>query len=262
MLGSSYAFGGYVPGSSPLHRLNPYTKASMLLGVVVTIFVASTAAPIGLVAAACFAAVATSPAGRGGTPGLLRLVSVLAVAAFVLNALFTPGPRLPGPEAAPIWPTVDGLDRGGIAALRLAAMAALGFALVTTTSPRDLGEAVERTVGRIPGLRGAGLAVDVASRFTPGFITDARRVAAVRSVRVNTRDMGVVDKLRDGGSSLLPLMVSAVRRAERLSDAMAARCYEGGRVGMRGLQMGWPDLAALAATVVVCSVALVLEGIR
>lgn len=192
------------------------------------------------------------------------MLAVLALVSVVLNAIFTPGSRLPGPGGAPLWPTAEGLEQGWEAALRLMAMALMGFAFVTTTHPRDLGEAVDRTLGRIPALSGAGLAVDVASRFAPGFIADARRVAAIRAVRLKTNELSVVGKIRESGMSVLPLMVCAVRRAERLADAMAARCYEGGRGRLRAGRKGFgrADFAVLAATAAVCCVALLLRGGR
>jgi energy-coupling factor transport system permease protein len=249
----------YSPGDSWAHGLHPRTKCLMFALVAATLFAVGRAFGLGLLAAGSFAVVASSSPRPGEMKGLVRLVLALAAISVLLNALFTPGRRLPGPEEAALWPTYEGAYRGAVAALRLAALAALAFALVTTTSPRDLGEEVEGTLGRIPALRGAGLAVDVAARFAPGFIADAGRVRAIRSVRVGSGTLGFAGRLREAGSYVLPLMISAVRRAERLADAMESRCYSGRRTAARGASRA--DYAALALTAAACALAVSVRGI-
>ncbi len=256
MLSSSQGPCGYAPGESCVHRLYPATKALIFLAAVVTLLAVREVPGLGLLAAGGCAAVAASRPSRAGAVGLVRLLIVLAFAAVLLNALFATGERLPGPGWAPLWPTYEGLNRGVVAALRLVAMASLAYALVTTTSPRELGEAVENSLGRIPVFRGAGLAVDVAGRFVPGFIGDARRVRAIRAVRVNASGLGLSGRLREAGSYVLPLMISAITRAERIADAMAARCYRGGRAKGPGRRLRGVDWTALALTGAVCAVAL------
>ncbi len=250
---------GYSPGDSPMHRLHARTKYLMFFLVAATVLAVGRPVGLGLLAGCSLAAVAASSPRRAQVNELVRIVLVLSAVSLLLNALFTPGRRLPGPELVAIWPTVEGAYRGAVAALRLAALAALSFALVMTTSPRDLGEAVESSLGKVPGLRGAGLAVDVAARFAPGFAADAARVKAIRSVRVSTTGLGLGSRLREAGSYVLPLMVSAVRRAERLADAMDSRCYTG-RSGLpRGA--GRADYAALALTLAACGLALAFREV-
>ena len=245
-----------------MHRLHPRTKALVFVSIVGALLAVKTSPGLMILAAAgCAAAVESAPRKKD----LTRLARVLVTLAFVgllLNALFTPGRTLSGPSWAPLWPTVEGLHRGALAALRLVGMASLAFALSTTTCPRALGEAVEGSLGRIPSFRGAGLAVDVAARFAPAFIDDARRVRAIRSIRVNPKGIGPLGRLRETGTYILPLMISAVRRAERLADAMAARCYVvgRGRAGARTPRPQAADYAALALTGALCALALLIRG--
>jgi energy-coupling factor transport system permease protein len=259
MLAGTREFLAYSPGVSWVHGLHPRTKWLMFVFVAATLVAVGRAPGLAIIAGGAFAVVAAARPSGDKVKGLVRLVLLLAVISLLLNAVFTPGRRFPGPEEVALWPTYEGAYRGAAAALRLAALAALAFALVTTTSPTELGEAVEGTLGRIPALRGAGLAVDVAVRFTPGFVADANRVRAIRSVRVDSHALGPAGRLREAGSYVLPLMVSAVRRAERLADAMESRCYSGRPGGARGARLG--DFAALSLTVATCALAVILREV-
>jgi energy-coupling factor transport system permease protein len=259
MLAGTSGFPAYSRGDSWIHGLHPRTKCLMFLLVAASLVAVGRPLGLGLLAGVSFAVAAASSPGRSEVRGLVGLVVLLAAISLLLNSLFTPGVRLPGPAGAPLWPTYEGVYEGEVAALRLAALAALAFALVRTTSPSELGETVEGTLGRIPAFRGAGLAVDAAARFSPGFVADANRVRAIRSIRVNSRALGPVQRLREAGSYVLPLMVSAVRRAERLADAMESRCYSGSSGGTR--TAGREDYAALALTVAACALAVALRGV-
>lgn len=246
-----------------MHKLDPRTKALVFVAVFACALVVSGVAGLAVLAALGIAALTLGGVRAGHAAGLVRLLAVLAAAALLLNSLFTPGRPLPGPSGAPLWPTVEGLARGAEASLRLITLACVAFSLVTTTNPRRLGETVERLAGKIPPFRGAGLALDVAGRFAPDMLKDARRVRAIRSVRGNPYGRGMAGRLKEAGASVLPLMISAIRRAERLSDAMAARCYQGsvGRRPLKDAKAGPADLVAVCLTALVCGAALILGGV-
>jgi len=260
VLSSSYSFAGYVPGASLMHKLDPRTKALVFVAVFVCALAVSGLAGLSVLAALGIAAVLLTAPRAGQAFGLVKLLAVLAVVALLLNALFTPGRALPGPSGLPLWPTFEGLERGAAASLKLVSLACIAFSMVTTTCPRDLGETVERVIGKFPPFRGAGLAFDVAGRFAPELLRDARRVRAIRSVRGNPFGAGVFGRLKEAGASVLPLMISAIRRAERLSDAMAARCYQGavGRTPAKKSGASAGDLAAVCVTAAACGAALYL----
>jgi energy-coupling factor transport system permease protein len=263
MLGSSYTFAGYIPGDSWMHRLDPRTKVLIFLSVLACAVAVANIAGLAILATAGALAVAFSSPRREHALGIVKLLAVLAAAALLLNAVFTPGRALPGPFETRYWPTHEGLERGAAASLRLVCLACVAFALVSTTCPRSLGDTVERAVGRIPPFRGAGLALNVAGRFAPDLLRDARRVRAIRSVRGSPYGRGIAGKLKEAGASVLPLMISAIRRAERLSDAMAARCYRGPAVRGANEKTGPApaDLAAVCFTALACGAALLLRGV-
>ena len=247
-------------GDSLLHRLDPRTKLLMFpaLGVAA----AATGAYQGLLVLLCGGIVAVYLArpGSAGVLGLLKIVAVLMGAALLLNALFTPGTRLPGPSAAPIWPTDAGLRAGAVAALRLGSVACFVFSLMATTSPRDLSEGADLTLGRFAPFRGAGLSINVAFRFLPEFVQEAQRMRLIRSVRRAGGRLALKSRLVEASSMMLALVVIALRKAERIADAMTARCYRSGaeRTAWRPRRFTTADGAALGVTAVLCAAALVL----
>jgi energy-coupling factor transporter transmembrane protein EcfT len=205
-------------------------------------------------------AVAVARPPRAFLIGLVRILVVLAGAAVLLNAFFTPGIRLPGPSQAPLWPTTAGVREGIETALRLVSMACVVFALIATTSPRQLAEAADSALGRLPAFRGAGLAVNVACRFFPDIVQEVRRMRLIRSVRMKGRRLSIWSRLSEAGSMMLVLVVIVVRRAERVADAVTSRCFESGapRTAWRPRRFTSADGVALAATFALCACALLL----
>ena len=260
MLTVSHPFAAFVPGDGLLHRLDPRTKMAMVLALGLASAAARTLPGLLVLLGGGAAAVAVARPPARYLVALLRILLVLAAAALVLNGLFTPGSRLPGPSEVPIWPTVEGVAAGIVAAVRLLSMACAAFALVATTSPGQLAETVDVALGRFAPLRGAGVAANVAFRFLPDFIQEAQRMRLIRAIRTPGRALDVISKLREAGSIMLALIVIAVRRAERVADAMTARCYQGGgaRSAWRARRFTGADGAALGATAALCTAALIV----
>jgi energy-coupling factor transport system permease protein len=232
----------------------------MVLGLGVAAAVVPTYPGLLLLLGGGVAAVALGRPDMASVGGLLRIVAVLMGAAFLLNALFTPGVRLPGPSSSPVWFTEAGVREGLAAALRLASMACLAFSLVGTTSPRQLAEAVDSTLGKVSPFRGAGLAVNVACRFVPDFVQEAQRMRVIRSIRTPGRKSGIRSRIQGAGSTMLALIVIAVRRAERVADAMTARCYRSGspRTAWRPGRFTIADGIALVIAAALCVSAVLL----
>jgi energy-coupling factor transport system permease protein len=258
MLTVSHSFAAFSPGDSPLHRLDPRTKMLMALCLGVVAVAARSYPGLVVLLGGGIAAILLARPGADCVFGLLKIVLVLAGAALLLNGLFTPGIRLPGPSSAPIWPTEAGVSAGFTAALRLVAMACIVFSLVVTTSSRQISEGVDLTLGKLSFFRGAGLAVNVACRFLPDFVQEAQRMRLIRSVRAPHRKLDLRSKLREAGSMMLALVVIAVRRAERVADAMTARCYESGaaRTTWRPRRFTMADGVALGITSIACLLAI------
>ncbi|HEY8498157.1 MAG TPA: energy-coupling factor transporter transmembrane component T [Limnochordales bacterium] len=249
------ALGQYVPGESFLHRLDPRTKIGLTTGFVALMFMVHTwwgYAAGGLMVAAGIAAGRLSP--RWVLRGL-RPIVVLILISVVLNAFWTEGRTLW--QWGPLRLTAEGLERAGMMGLRLVLLVAGASLLTLTTSPIDLTDALERLLGplRRIGVPAHELAMmmSIALRFVPTLIEEADRIMKAQMARGAAFDRGnLLARARGLVPLLVPLFVSAFRRADELALAMEARCYRGGqgRTRLRQLHMhprDWATLALFAA---------------
>ncbi|HEY8425482.1 MAG TPA: energy-coupling factor transporter transmembrane component T [Limnochordales bacterium] len=252
------ALGQYVPGDSFLHRLDPRTKIGLVTGFIVLMFVVETwwgyGVGVGLVALG-LAAGRLSP--RWVLRGLRPIVMLIAISA-VLNAFWTEGRTLW--QWGPLRLTAEGVERAGMMGLRLVLLVAGASLLTLTTSPIDLTDAIERllTPFRRIGVPAHELAMmmSIALRFVPTLVEEAERIMKAQMARGAAFDRGsLVARARALVPLLVPLFVSAFRRADELALAMEARCYRGGegRTRLRQLHMQRRDWATLVTFAVVAA---------
>lgn len=237
--------GAYLPGTSPVHRLDPRVKVVLLVALASACFVAPT--PRGLALAAVALAVALVASRVPPTlvlRGLRPAAAVLAVA-LVANALTLAG--RPGVSVA-------GLARGALAVGRVAVTVGLALVLSATTLPPAVAEAIAWLMGP---LRRVGvpvgdvsMAVSVALRFIPVTSEELGRIRCAQLSRGARLDEGgALRRLRGWGQVLVPLVVTLFRRADELASAMCDRCYAGERTSSLG------PLGARDAATLVCGVA-------
>ncbi|MCL6450391.1 MAG: energy-coupling factor transporter transmembrane protein EcfT [Acetobacteraceae bacterium] len=259
--------GQFVPGRSIIHRLDPRTKILVVLVYVAILFVANNAYAYALLLAFGLAGLALTrlkprPVLRG-----LRSVWFLVVLTVLLNLFMTPGPTLfrLGPLHATQTGAVMGLFMGG----RLVLLILATSLLTLTTSPIDLTDGLERLLQpfRRVGVPAHELAMmmTIALRFIPTLVEEADKIMKAQMARgADFMSGNIVRRVRSLVPLLVPLFVSAFRRADDLALAMEARCYRGGlnRTRMRQLKFMPRDLgAALASVALVAGVVyLRLQG--
>ncbi len=241
--------GRYIVADSPIHRLDPRVKmagAAVVLALVITLesWPAYALLSVMLIATAGFA--------RLGPAFVFRNVlslKWLLVVVFLMHGLLGTGkaiaPWLP-------WITLEGLATGGFFAWRVALMVTGAGLLTATTSPVDLGDALERLLRPLAWLRFpvhelAMIAV-IALRFVPTLLEEAQRIMKAQQGRGASFEGGLIAKARSALPILVPLFASAFRRADELALAMDARCYRGaaGRTKYVELRLDGRDAAALA----------------
>lgn len=250
------ALGQYVPGNSFLHRLDPRTKIGLVTGFIVLMFVVETWWGYGVGAGmVALGLVAGRLSPRWVLRGLRPIVVLIAISA-VLNAFWTEGRTLW--QWGPLRLTAEGVERAGMMGLRLVLLVAGASLLTLTTSPIDLTDAIERllTPLRRVGVPAHELAMmmSIALRFVPTLAEEAERIMKAQMARGAAFDRGSLwARARALVPLLVPLFVSAFRRADDLALAMEARCYRGGegRTRLRQLRMRRRDWATLVAFAVV-----------
>lgn len=251
MLGN-ISLGRYYPGTSLLHRLDPRSKILASILAMVMIFISQSIWSILALFTATFALIIVSRVPfRTVISGLKPMLFIL-IFAFVLNMFTVQGD--PWLRIGPL--TVS--DQGVYTALRMASRLALlilntTLFLTLTTTPIHVADAIENLLGPLRRFgfpaHEMAMMMSIALRFVPTLLEETDKIMKAQSSRGADYDTGgLIAKARGLVSVLIPLFVSAFRRAEDLAVAMEARCYRGGEGRTRLRQMRYERLDLLFAT--------------
>ena len=251
--------GQYFPGESIVHRLDPRTKLILVVLYIISLFQAAGWVSYGFIViltALCLK-VSTVRA-RNIFKGLKPMLFIIVLTA-VLNIFYTTGtPILPG------WPiTWQGIERAIQMILRICLLITGTFLLTYTTSPISLTDGLERLMNPLKKLKlpvhEMTIMMSMALRFIPTLIEETDKIMSAQKARGADFETGkLLDRARAMLPILVPLFVSAFRRADELAVAMESRCYHGGegRTRMKQLKFAARDFAALF--VGVCALALLV----
>ncbi len=241
--------GQYYPVQSAMHRLDPRTKLFGTLVFIAGVFLAVNPYGYATVVAALAGAIALSriPV-KHIIKGMKAVLVILLFTAF-FNLFFTPGEEL-----FHFWiisVTKEGLRQAIYMMLRLSTLV-MGASLLTfTTTPTALTDGIEKGLGflrvfRIP-VHEIAMMMSIALRFIPILMDETDKIMRAQMARGAEFDTGgLMKKAKAMVPLLVPLFVSAFRRASDLAQAMEARCYHGGkgRTKLYPLKYGRRDLIA------------------
>jgi len=242
--------GQYIPGDSFLHRLDPRAKLLLTLAYIAAIFLIQGPGGYLLSALLVFAcARAASLPIRYLLRGLKPLRIIIIFTA-VINLFMSGGGDILF-QVGFIRATWSGLYAALFFAFRLIFLV-LGTSILTlTTSPIALTDAIERLLSPLRAVRfpahELAMMMTIALRFIPTLIEEADKIVKAQSARGADFESGNMLKRAQALIPLLiPLFISAFRRAGELAMAMEARCYRGGegRTRMRVLKYGRQDVLA------------------
>jgi len=256
-------FGQYVPGDSPLHRLDARVKLALVVAYSVVLFAGQGWAGLGVSAIAVVIAIAVSRVPVRLVLRGLRPVAFLLVFTVLVNAL-----RWRPEEAllvvGPLGVDAAGLMRGLFFALRIVLLIVGTSLLTLTTSPVALTDAFARILGPLRAVRfpadDVAMMFSIALRFIPTTAEEAEKIVVAQSARGAVFDQGgPVKRARAWVPVLVPLFVRLFRRADDLAVAMESRCYTGARRSrLHEPHMRAADWVGLALAVAVAAVAVVV----
>ena len=241
--------GQFFPGDTIAHRLDPRTKLLLVVLFIVALFQAkgwATYILLTLVVAGCMALSHIRP--KTIFKGLKPMIFILALTG-VLNIFYTEGtPILPG------WIiTWEGIARAIQMVLRIVLLITGTFLLTYTTSPIALTDGLELLLKPLKKLRfpvhEMTIMMSMALRFIPTLIEETDKIMSAQKARGADFETGsLMDRAKALLPVLVPLFVSAFRRADELAVAMESRCYHGGegRTRMKQLIFQGRDYIALA----------------
>jgi energy-coupling factor transporter transmembrane protein EcfT len=244
-------FGQYVAGDSFTHRLDPRIKMISAIILSILIFRASgfEVYPISLF---FLVVIWISGIPPGSIFRALRPLTIFAGLLFLLHLFFTDGTALFAVPALRLKITHEGLSRGAFVVWQFLALVLSGAVLTMTTPPSELIGGLEKLLHPFKYLgvptQDIAVMVSMALRFVPTLLEEFDRIRTAQMARgADVRTGKPVRRVRTAAFMILPLMTSALRRADELAEAMEARGYHRGpRTTMRVLRIGGQDYAALS----------------
>ncbi len=252
---SSITFGRYVPTGSVVHRLDARTKLISALALLSANVSGQSLAPLAGMFLLVFAVAGLAHLRLTLVLSNLRPMAWLLALTVLLNAVLTPGRG----EAFGGAFTEEGVRQGLFLALRLTGLVLTASLLTLTTSPLDLADGMERLLrpAKRVGVPAHELAMTmtIALRFVPTLAEEAERLRRAQLSRGADIEGGLLRRIRGLTSLLVPLFLSAFRRADRLAVAMEARCYRGEEGRTHYAQAGFRGIDAVAAVAVALAVA-------
>ncbi|MFV0635211.1 energy-coupling factor transporter transmembrane component T family protein [Mitsuokella sp. WILCCON 0060] len=261
---SDITIGQYFPGSSILHRLDPRTKVVLLFFYLVLIFVCRSAISYAMLTALTFVLMLLSKVPMGTMLRSLKPLWWIILFTFVIHLFSTPGEEL-----AQVWIfslTWEGIVEGFYISLRLVLLILLSSLLTFTTSPIKLTDAMEDLLSPFKrfGVPAHELAMmmTIALRFVPTLIQETDRIMKAQQSRgADFQDGSIAKRLKAFVPVLVPLFLSAFRRADDLAMAMEARCYRGGegRTQMKALKVTSIDYVAWGFTVLLIAAVIAVR---
>ena len=241
--------GQYYPVDSVLHRLDPRTKLFGTLVYIISLFVADGIVGYGLAAVFLVTAIRLSRVPFRFMVRGLKSIVILLLISVSFNLFLTPGTAVFRLGFLQI--TWEGLQFAAFMALRLIFLVLGSTVLTLATTPNQLTDGLEKSLGF---LKKAGVPVheismmmSIALRFIPILVEETDKIMKAQMARGADFDSGgLIKKAKAMVPLLVPLFISAFRRATDLAMAMEARCYRGGegRTKMKPLKYEKRDRAA------------------
>ena len=259
--------GQYFPGQSIIHRLDPRTKLIMLVVYIVALFLAESWVSYGLMFLFLVTVIwlSTIPL-KSILRGMKPLVMILIFTG-VLNLFFTQE----GEVIFHFWIltlTTGGLSRAVMMMSRILMLITGTFLLTYTTSPIALTDGLESLM---KPLKKVGVPVHelsmmmcIALRFIPTLIEETDKIMCAQKARGADFETGsLMDRAKALIPILVPLFISAFRRADELATAMECRCYQGGegRTKMKLLRYHLEDFLSYGAGAVLLVMVIVLKSV-
>ena len=255
--------GQHFPGDSLVHRFDPRLKLVLTIAYIVLLFAASN--PLGLALSILFLAVMYKVAKIPGKMILKSLKPILPIVIFtaLLNLFFVSGE---GEPLVHIWFLTiyaEGVRYAVLMAVRVMALIAGTSLLTYTTSPIVLTDAIEQLLKPLGKLHfpvhELAMMMSIALRFIPTLIEETDKIMNAQKARGAQLDTGkMTDRVKALVPVLIPLFISAFRRADELAMAMECRCYRGGdgRTRLKVLRFEKQDYIDLAVCIACFAVIL------
>ena len=242
--------GQYFPGSTVVHRLDPRTKLLMVVLYIVALFLAKWWVSYGLMLAFLVTAVVLSRIRPKALFRGLKPLLIIIIFTALINLFYSDGQVL-----VQFWIfriTREGILQAVFLVLRIMMLVMGTFLLTYTTSPIALTDGLESLLSPLKKIRfpvhELAMMMSIALRFIPTLIEETDKIISAQKARGADFETGnLIRRAKALVPILVPLFVSAFRRADELATAMECRCYHGGegRTKMKQLHYRLRDIVTL-----------------
>jgi energy-coupling factor transport system permease protein len=243
--------GQYYPTNSIIHKLDARVKLIATFIFMISLFIINKFWPYSIVVGSLIAVISLSKIpGKFIMKGLKPLKWII-IFTFVINIFFIPGDT--------IWSfgfikiTRQGLSQAIFMALRLIFLVVGTSLLTLTTSPIELTDGIERLLNPLKKIgfpvHELAMMMTIALRFIPTLLDETDKIMKAQMSRgADFESKNIINRAKNLVPLLIPLFISAFRRADELAMAMEARCYRGGdnRTKMKESIMTKADYIAYA----------------
>lgn len=262
-----FSFGQFYPANSVIHRLDARVKLIGVIALIVALFIPATGNFIPLIFAGICIVVIFA---LSKVPLRLALRSVKSILPIIilmslLNIFYAD-------EGEVLWSwwrltiTTGGLWRALFMIIRIVFLIIVTSLLTYTTNPIDLTDGLERLLSplkifKLP-VHDLAMIMTIALRFIPTLMEEANKIIAAQKARGADIDTGsLIHRIKALIPILIPLFVSAIRRATELATAMDCRCYCGGegRTRMKQMKLHLCDIIAFIICAVIIASTVLLN---
>ena len=224
--------GQYFPGDTLIHRLDPRTKLLCVILYIVALFNANSVLTYAVMAVVLTTCILVSRVHYRALTRGLKPVYIIVIFTAVMNLFFSGGTPV-----ADVWLlrhiTFEGIRSAISMVLRIVMLIMGTFLLTYTTSPISLTDGLERLLNGLKRLHvpvhELAMMMSIALRFIPTLIEETDKIMSAQKARGADFESGnIFQRARALVPILVPLFISAFRRADELATAMECRCYHGG----------------------------------
>ncbi|WP_342507043.1 energy-coupling factor transporter transmembrane component T [Sporosarcina sp. FSL K6-2383] len=259
-------FGRFIPGTSFVHKLDPRSKLSFVFLFIITVFLANNALTYGLLLGFTLLVIFSSRIRLYFLMNGLKPILFLIIFTFLMHIFFTKeGALLVDWGFVKIYE--EGLRQAIFISIRFLVLVLMTSVLTLTTSPISITDGLEDLLGpfkrfKLP-VHELALMMSISLRFIPTLMDETDKILKAQLARGSDISTGSIkQRIRAVIPLLVPLFVSAFKRAEDLAVAMEVRGYRGGegRTRYRQLKWHWRDTLVMVLFAILVVVLVLARG--
>lgn len=244
-------FGQFFPGESFIHKLDPRFKILLVFFLIIVIFLSTNFYTLGLLLVFTLILLLVTKIPLKVYLKSLKPVLFFIILTSILNVFYIKGETLLF-KFSIFNIYLEGLEKAAFVSIRIMMLILISSILTYTTSPTLLTDAIESLLKPIAKLgvdtHTFAMMMTIALRFIPTLIEETDKIMSAQKARGADMSTGsLMKRIKAVLPILIPLLISSVRRARELADAMECRCYHGGkgRTRLKILKSSFRDAVAL-----------------